>query len=61
MESPEDRLLFCSLIVWPWILIFLEFKAATRDAPIIPPIIPPTACNLAQPATPPTATGLDQP
>jgi hypothetical protein len=34
-------------------VIFREFRVATRVAPIVPPITPPTACNPAQPATPP--------
>jgi len=33
--------------------IFLEVRAVTRNAPIVPPITPPTACNPAQPDTPP--------
>lgn len=53
MESPDDRLFFCSWIIWPLIVIFREFRDATRVAPIVPPITPPTACNPAQPTAPP--------
>jgi len=52
LESPDAEL-FCLCPIWPLTTIFLEFRDVTRDAPIVPPITPPTACNPAQPATPP--------